>query len=253
MPAGSGTSPDPRSSSRPQPRPPGQAELTGRPDPPPATHRRPDRYGLTVAAGTPATHPVAGTLSRNPECDIDARGPTSCRRSRLRAHQESGNRCALAMAPAWTLTLDYPQYRHHTLVVAPRRILLHVLAIPVGNCGSPIGVHAGRCPCGGRKCGVELSVENVDRPRPDQQRRSILPAGVPSTSSTGHPRPACRDKAQRRGPASGCDSRVLTPRPSDTAHCARLVTRSLVRFGRRPRYLRAASAVRWDACRTVPT
>jgi hypothetical protein len=29
----------------------------------------------------------------------------------------------------------------------------------------------------------------------------------------------------------------LTPRPSDTAHCARLVTRSLVRDGRRPRHL----------------
>ena len=65
------------------------------------------------------------------------------------------------------------------------------------------------CPCGGRNCGVDLSVENVDRPRPDQQRRSILPAGVPSTSSTGHPRGACRDKAQRRGSASGHDSRVL--------------------------------------------
>lgn len=83
------------------------------------------------------------------------------------------------------------------------------LGDPVGNCGSPIGVHAGRCPCGGRKCGVDLSVENVDRPRPDQQRRSVLPAGVPSTSSTGHPRGACRDKAQRRGSASGHDSRVL--------------------------------------------
>ena len=68
---------------------------------------------------------------------------------------------------------------------------------------------AGRCPCGGRKCGVDLSVENIDRPRPDQQRRSGLPAGVPSTSSTGHPRGACRDKAQRRGSASGHDSRVL--------------------------------------------
>ena len=65
------------------------------------------------------------------------------------------------------------------------------------------------CPCGGQKCGVDLSVENVDRPRPDQQRRSVLPAGVPSTSSTGHPRGACRDKAQRRGSASGHDSRVL--------------------------------------------
>ena len=162
-----------------------------------------------MAAGTPATHPVAGTLSRNPECEIDARGPTSCRRSRLRAHQESGNRCALTMAPAWTLTLDYPQYRHHTLVVAPRRILLHVLAIPSGIVDHPSAWDAGRCPCGGRKCGVDLSVENVDRPRPDQQRRSILPAGVPSTSSTGHPRGACRDKAQRRGSASGHDSRVL--------------------------------------------
>jgi hypothetical protein len=85
----------------------------------------------------------------------------------------------------------------------------YCLGDPVGNCGSPIGVHAGRCPCGGRKCGVDLSVENVDRPRPDQQRRSVLPAGVPGTSSTGHPRGACRDKAQRRGSASGHDSRVL--------------------------------------------
>jgi hypothetical protein len=65
------------------------------------------------------------------------------------------------------------------------------------------------CPCGGRNCGVDVSVENVDRPRPDQQRRPVLPAGVPSTSSTGHPRGACRDKAQRRGSASGHDSRVL--------------------------------------------
>ena len=72
------------------------------------------------------------------------------------------------------------------------------------------GPTACRCTiCGGRNCGVDLSVENVDRPRPDQQRRSVLPAGVPSTSSTGHPRGACRDKAQRRGPASGHDSRVL--------------------------------------------
>jgi hypothetical protein len=82
----------------------------------------------------------------------------------------------------------------------------------VGNCGSPIGVARGQvplCPCGGRKCGVDLAVENVDRPGPDQQRRSVLPAGVPSTSSTGHPRGACRDKAQRRGFASGHDCRVL--------------------------------------------
>jgi hypothetical protein len=104
-----------------------------------------------------------------------------------------------------------------------------------------------RRPCGGRDCGVDLSVENVDRPRSDQQRRSVLPAGVPSTSSTGHPRGACRDKAQRRGPASGRDSRVLTPRPSDTAHCARLVTRSLVRSGRRPRHLGATSACSFRA------
>jgi len=99
----------------------------------------------------------------------------------------------------------------------------------------------GRCPCGGRKCGVDLSVENVDRPRPDQQRRSVLPAGVPSTSSTGHPRGACRDKAQRRGSASGHDSRVLD---AETERHGALctpgnpgVTRSLVRSGRRPRHL----------------
>jgi hypothetical protein len=47
--------------------------------------------------------------------------------------------------------------------------------------------------------------ENADRPRPDQQRRSVLPAGVPSTSSTGNPRRARRDKAQHRGSASACD------------------------------------------------
>ena len=125
------------------------------------------------------------------------------------------------------------------------------LGDPVGNCGSPIGVHAGRCPCGGRKCGVDLSVENVDRPRPDQQRRSILPAGVPSTSSTGHPRGACRDKAQRRGSASGRDSRVLdaeTERhgalctPGNPITCA---------SGRRPRHLGAASICSFPApCRT---
>jgi hypothetical protein len=38
-------------------------------------------------------------------------------------------------------------------------------------------------------------LENVDRPRPDQQRRSVLPAGVSSTSSTGNSRRARRDKA----------------------------------------------------------
>jgi hypothetical protein len=116
----------------------------------------------------------------------------------------------------------------------------------VGNCGSPIGVARGQvplCPSGGRNCGVDLSVENVDRPRPDQQRRFVLPAGVPSTSSTGHPRGACRDKAQRRGPASGHDPRVLTPRPSDTAHCARMVTRSLVRPGRRPQDTSGAASI----------
>jgi hypothetical protein len=84
-------------------------------------------------------------------------------------------------------------------------------------------------------------LESIDRPRVDQQRRSLLPADAPSTSHTGHPRGACRDKAQRRGPASGHDSRMLTPRPNDTAHCARLVTQSLVRFGRRPGCSGAAS------------
>ena len=146
-------------------------------------------------------------MSRNPECDIDARGPTSCRRSRLRAHQESGNRCALTTAPAGTLTLDLSSVP--SSYSRCRTAADIVLAIPSGIVDHPSAWHAGRCPCGGRKCGVDLSVENVDRPRPDQQRRSILPAGVPSTSSTGHPRGACRDKAQRRGSASGHDSRVL--------------------------------------------
>ena len=137
----------------------------------------------------------AGTLSRNPECDIDARGPTSCRRSRLRAHQESGNRYALTTAPAWTLTLDLSSVPPSYSRCRTTADITACLGDPVGNCGSPIGVHAGRCPCGGRNCGVDLSAENVDRPRPDQQRRPVLPAGVPSTSSTGHPRGACRDKA----------------------------------------------------------
>ena len=44
----------------------------------------------------------------------------------------------------------------------------------------------------------------------------------------------------------------LTPRPSDTAHCARLVTRSLVRYGRRPSHLGAASICSFPApCRTA--
>ena len=117
-----------------------------------------------------------------------------------------------------------------------------------------IGVARGQvplCPCGGRNCGVDLSVENVDRPRPDQQRRSVLPAGVPSTSSTGHPRGACRDKAQRRGLRQDTILVCLTPRPSDTAHCARLVTRALVQYGRRPSHLGAAFICSFPApCRT---
>jgi hypothetical protein len=62
-------------------------------------------------------------------------------------------------------------------------------------------------------------LENVDRPRLDQQRRSVLPDGVSSTSSTGNSRRARRDKAQRRGSASACDSCVPTPRPFNVAHC----------------------------------
>ena len=114
------------------------------------------------------------------------------------------------------------------------------------------GPTACRCTiCGGRNCGVDLSVENVDRPRPDQQRRSGLPAGVPSTSSTGHPRGACRDKAQRRGLRQDTILVCLTPRPSDTAHCARLVTRALVQYGRRPSHLGAAFICSFPApCRT---
>jgi hypothetical protein len=150
-----------------------------------------------------------GQLSRNPEYDVDARGPTSCRRSRLRAHQESGNRCALTTAPTWTLTLNLSSVTPPYSRCRTAADITACLGDPGGNCGSPIGVARGHRPCGGRKCGVDLLVENVDRPRPDQRRRSVLPAGVPSTSSTGHPRGACRDKAQRRGPASGHDSRVL--------------------------------------------
>jgi hypothetical protein len=50
---------------------------------------------------------------------------------------------------------------------------------------------------------------------------------------------------------------VLTPRPSDTAHCARLVTRSLVRFGRRPvarggvRFCSAHRAARGSTCAAI--
>jgi hypothetical protein len=151
-------------------------------------------------------------LSRNPECDIDARGPTSCRRSRLRAHQESGKPlCAddgagvdadarFILSTAIILSLSH-RGGYYCMSRRSRRELWITRRVARGQV--PL------CPCGGRNCGVDLSVENVDRPRPDQQRRSVLPAGVPSTSSTGHPRGACRDKAQRRGSASGHDSRVL--------------------------------------------
>ena len=50
---------------------------------------------------------------------------------------------------------------------------------------------------------------------------------------------------------------MLTPRPSDTAHCARLVTRSLVRFGRRPvarggvRFSSAHRAARGSTCAAI--
>jgi hypothetical protein len=151
VPAGSGTRPDPRSSSRPWPRPPGRAEPTGRPDPPPATRRRPGRYGLSVAAGTPATHAVAGTVSRNPECDVDARGPTSCRRSRLRAPQEPGNRCALTTVPAWKLALDLSSVTSPYSRCRTAADIRACLGDPVGNCGSPIGggMRAGALVVGG--------------------------------------------------------------------------------------------------------
>jgi hypothetical protein len=44
------------------------------------------------------------------------------------------------------------------------------------------------------------------------------------SSSTRHPRGACRDKAMRRWSAATTDDRLLTPRPTDTAHSSRLVT-----------------------------
>jgi hypothetical protein len=54
---------------------------------------------------------------------------------------------------------------------------------------------------------------SIDGPRLDQKRRSGLPAGIPSRSSTGHPRGVRRDKAVRQRPASASDPRVPTPRP----------------------------------------
>jgi hypothetical protein len=91
-------------------------------------------------------------------------------------------------------------------------------------------------------------LRNVDRPRPDQQRRSLLPVGVPHTGSTGHPRRARRDEAARRGAASACDPCVRTPRPTTRRSDARLVTRSPVRsdVAREPQ---ATS----ESCRPNPT
>jgi hypothetical protein len=61
-------------------------------------------------------------------------------------------------------------------------------------------------------------LRSIDRPRPNQQRRSVLPVDVSSTSSTGYPRRARRDEAARRGAASACDSGVQTPSPINAAH-----------------------------------
>ena len=45
-----------------------------------------------------------------------------------------------------------------------------------------------------------------------------------ASSSTRHPRGACRDKAMRRRSASTTDDRLLTPRPLDPTHSSRFVT-----------------------------
>ena len=113
-----------------------------------------------------------------------------------------------------------------------------------------IGVARGQvplCPCGGRNCGVDLSVENVDRPRPDQQRRSVLPAGFPARAAPGTHAEHAAIRLSAVGLRQDTILVCLTPRPSDTAHCARLVTRSLVRSGRRPRHLGAASVCSFPA------
>ena len=53
----------------------------------------------------------------------------------------------------------------------------------------------------------------------DSSSRLALPS-----SSTRHPRGACRDKAMRRRSASTTDDRLLTPRLLDPTHNSRLVT-----------------------------
>ena len=74
---------------------------------------------------------------------------------------------------------------------------------------------------------------NIGRPRSDRRRRFCLPVGVPRTS-TGHPRRARRDEAQRRGSAPVDNDRLPPPRPPHTTLYARLVTRCLLLIGRRP-------------------
>jgi len=64
---------------------------------------------------------------------------------------------------------------------------------------------------------------NLDGPRPDRQRRPVLPVGAPSTS---HRAPTRTPRQGSTPPVCAARGRrVLTPRPSSTAHKARLVTR----------------------------
>jgi hypothetical protein len=78
-------------------------------------------------------------------------------------------------------------------------------------------------------------LENVDRPSPDQQRRSVLPAGVPARAVPGT---HAGHAAIRRSVAGLRQHAILVCRRRDRSTwriCARLVTRSPVRLGRRPR------------------
>jgi hypothetical protein len=79
---------------------------------------------------------------------------------------------------------------------------------------------------------------NIDTPRPDQQRRSVLPVGVPARAAPGtHAEHA--EHAATRLSAAGLRQRATHARGrrarSTRRIDARLVTRSPVRLGRRPR------------------
>ena len=141
--------------------------------------------------------------------------------------------CTQASCPECTAVLE------ETSLANPLRILLghrrskatapeplgaqrnQLLSPPGQSCGSTktsvlvISLLSPPLWCGGSQS--RTVIRNIDRPGPDQQRRSVLPVGAPRTGSTGHPRRARRDEAARRGAASACDPRRRTPRPINAA------------------------------------